>query len=214
MINSKYYIKSLNATESGETNTNDSYILVPKNNDATAFFLEETNPFSFYAIDAESSKRFGLRFEITKRNEQRIYKLGAYCRDKELHAGDIICLERRIINGDKKFIISYIKQKEIVLLQKFSDDLYLIERNDLNVDLKNTIFTLSFNDSDHTLLFLFDHNGKKRSDSPNSYDFFKVSIDGINELSTIIDDKYIIFDFKKNEIIPFKKFQEYSIIQN
>lgn len=38
MIDSRMYIKSLNATETGESNTNDSYILIPRSLDASDFF--------------------------------------------------------------------------------------------------------------------------------------------------------------------------------
>ena len=84
MIDSRIYIKSLNATEAGETNTNDSYILIPKGFDASDFFdLTEGNKKFFDAIDPESNKKYNLRFEVTsKTKEQRIYKLGVFCREK------------------------------------------------------------------------------------------------------------------------------------
>ena len=100
MIDSRAYIKSLNATEAGESNTNDSYILIPKMFDASDFFgLSSGNKLYFVAIDPEDDTNYSLRYEVTSSTkEQRIYMLGAFCRAKELHAGDTICIENLTIN--------------------------------------------------------------------------------------------------------------------
>ena len=214
MIDSRIYIKSLNATEAGETNTNDSYILIPKGFDASDFFsLTEGNKKFFDAIDPESNKKYNLRFEVTsKTKEQRIYKLGVFCREKGLHAGDTISIEHLVIDGESSYIIRYRHLQNIVLLQKFRGD-YIIGRNDLGTSLFSTPLTLRNNGYNIALSLNFKERAHKRSDSPDQYDVYEAKLSTGQKLSDINNDAYIIIDIANQAILPFEQTKEYRITQ-
>lgn len=214
MIDSRIYIKSLNATEAGESNTNDSYILIPKVFNASDFFgLTSGNKLHFEAIDPENGLSYKLRYEVTSHNkEQRIYMLGIYCRNKGLHAGDTISIERLTINEKTSFVIRYRKLTNIVLLQKIKGD-YLIERNDIGDDLIQKPFKLDFNGNTIDFILSFKYHGKKRNDSPDEFDFYEASIGNGKTLKDIINDQYVIIDTNSMSIVPFEKTKEYRITQ-
>ncbi len=213
-MDSRIYIKSLNATEAGESNTNDSYILISKEFDASSFFgLTTGNRMFFNALDPEANVNYELRYEVTLNNkEQRIYKLGAFCRDKGLHAGDTISIEHLMVKNESFFIIRYRKQNNIVLLQKLKGD-YLIERNDIGNSLFGTIFQFDYNGQLIELQLTYKYHGKKRDDSPDEFDFYEATVSEDKKMSDIIKDKYIILDFDKMAIIQFAKTTEYRITQ-
>lgn len=215
MIDSRIYIKSLNATEAGESNTNDSYILIPKMFNASDFFgLSSGNKLHFEAVDPETGTKYNLRYEVTSNTkEQRIYMLGIFCRAKNLHAGDTISIEKLTLNNSTSFIIRYRQQKKIVLLQKIKGD-YLIERNDIGDTLFNQTFHFTRNGEQVDFSLSYKYHGKKRNDSPDEYDFYEVLLVSGQKLSDISKDQYVILDFNKNAIVPFEKATEYRITQN
>lgn len=214
MIDSRIYIKSLNATEAGESNTNDSYILVPKMFNASDFFgLSSGSRMLFEAIDPEENSRYSLRFELTsKTQEQRIYMLGAFCKKKGLHAGDTISIEHLTVNDNSTFIIRYRRLENVVLLQKMKGD-YLVERNDIGDTLFRETLNIDMNGSSVEFKLSFKYNGKKRNDSPDSYDFYEATIGEAQKLSDCINDQYVIIDFNKKRFVPFEKTTEYRITQ-
>lgn len=215
MIDSRLYIKSLNATEAGESNTNDSYILIPKMFDATSFFgLTGSNKMFFDVIDTDDNSKYGLRFEVTSSTkEQRIYMLGAFCRKKNLHAGDKICIENLKVDGNSTFFIRYLKRTNIVLLQKLKGD-YLIERNDKGSAIFQGPMQLDYNGQKVDLTLSFKYHGKKRNDSPDEFDFYEAYTDTGYKFSDLNKDQYVIIDFNEMAIIPFEKTTEYRISQN
>lgn len=214
MIDSRVYIKSLNATEAGESNTNDSYILIPKVFNASDFFgLSSGNKLYFVAIDPEDDTNYSLRYEVTSNTkEQRIYMLGAFCRAKSLHAGDTICIENLTVNDKSSFIIRYRRRKNIVLLQKIKGD-YIVERNDMGNSLFNTSFKLTLNGEEVDFTLSYKYHGKKRNDSPDQYDFYKASLGNGQLLDSILKDQYIIIDFNDKTFVSFEKTTEYRITQ-
>lgn len=214
MIDSRIYIKSLNATEAGESNTNDSYILIPKSLDASEFFgLANGNKLHFKAADPEENEEYNLRFEITSvTKEQRIYMLGIFCRNKELHAGDTICIEKLNVNGEISYIIRYRRRNSIVLLQKIKGD-YLIERNDIGDDLFNKSLKISINGQEVELMLIYKEKRKKRNDSPDEFDFYEAKIGETQKLTDYTNDQYVILDLETMTIVPFVKTIEYRITQ-
>ena len=214
MIDSRIYIKSLNATEAGESNTNDSYILIPKSFNATNFFgLTSGNKLYFNALDPEEGVTYNLRYEVTSNSkEQRIYMLGIFCRNKNLHAGDTICIEHLMIDEQSSFIIRYKRMNNIVLLQKLKGD-YLIERNDIGDSIFGHPLALYHKGMSFDLILSYKYHGKKRNDSPDEFDFYEVRTGAGQNLSEIINDSYVILDFNKMEIVHFAKTTEYRITQ-
>lgn len=214
MIDSRIYIKSLNATEAGESNTNDSYILIPKSFDARDFFGVSTgNKLFFEAVDPEDGINYSLRFEITSNNkEQRIYMLGVFCRKKGLHAGDTICIENLNVSDKQSYIIRYRKRNNIALLQKSKGD-YLIERNDIGDSLFENSLKLDIKGQRIDLMLSFKGKGKKRNDSPDEFDFYEARVNETEKLTDYINDQYVIIDLDKMAIVQFEKAVEYRITQ-
>lgn len=214
MIDSRMYIKSLNATETGESNTNDSYILVPRGLDARDFFgLATGNRMFFDAIDPTTQQSYSLRFEITGTNEQRIYMLGVFCRDKNIHAGDTICLEKLTVNGNTKYYIRHRNFSNAVLLQKIKGN-YVIERNDMGAGLLGQPINLSYNGMDIELMLTFKERGKKRNDSPDEFDFYEATLASGQKLSDINRDSYVILDMDAHAVRKFGQTKEYRIKQD
>lgn len=214
MIDSRIYIKSLNATETGETNTNDSYILIPKMFNASEFFgLTSGNKMYFEAIDPEANKRYNLRFEVTSNNkEQRIYMLGVFCREKGIHAGDTISIEHLIVNDESSFIIRYRRLNNVALLQMVRG-YYVIERNDIGESLLQTPLSLDYNGLTIELKLSFKERGNKRSDSPDEFDFYEAILATGASLTDINKSKYVIIDMDSHSIRAFEPTKEYRIQQ-
>lgn len=214
MIDSRIYIKSLNATETGETNTNDSYILIPKMFNASEFFgLTSGNKMYFEAIDPEANKRYNLRFEVTSNNkEQRIYMLGVFCREKGIHAGDTISIEHLIVNDESSFIIRYRRLNNVALLQMVRG-YYVIERNDVGESLLQTPLSLDYNGLTIELKLSFKERGNKRSDSPDEFDFYEAILATGASLTDINKSKYVIIDMDSHSIRAFEPTKEYRIQQ-
>lgn len=214
MIDSRIYIKSLNATETGETNTNDSYILIPKMFNASEFFgLTSGNKMYFEAIDPEANKRYNLRFEVTSNNkEQRIYMLGVFCREKGIHAGDTISIEHLIVNEESSFIIRYRRLNNVALLQMVRG-YYVIERNDIGESLLQTPLSLDYNGLTIELKLSFKERGNKRSDSPDEFDFYEAILATGASLTDINKSKYVIIDMDSHSIRAFEPTKEYRIQQ-
>ena len=214
MINSRIYIKSLTSAEAGETNMNDTYIRIPNTFNAPEFFgLEDNSKLHFEAIDPESNKKYSLRFEVTtKNNEQRIYKLGVFCREKGLHAGDTISLEHLTIDGESSYIIRYRRLDQIVLLHKFRKG-YLFERNDIGDSIINEPLKLQYNGIEILLNFTFIERAHKRSDSPDEYEVYEVTLNNGQKLSDINSENYIIIDLDNKTIVPFETTKGYRISQ-
>ena len=214
MIDTRIYIKSLNATEAGESNTNDSYVLIPKMFNASEFFgLTTGNKMFFNVLDPEERVTYNLRYEVTSNTkEQRIYMLGAFCRKKNLHAGDTICIEHLVIDDQSSFIIRYRRMTNIVLLQKLKGD-YLIERNDIGNSIFQHTLKLSYVGKIIDITLSYKYHGKKRNDSPDEFDFYEAKVGTEQNLSEIIKDQYVILDFNRMTITPFEKTTEYRITQ-
>ena len=195
---SKYFIKMLNATETGNTNTNDSFILVPNSINASAFFDTTSTPLFIDAKDAITGVQYTLRFETGR--EQRIYKLGQYCRDNNVKAGDIVSIEKRIIEGNSSYFINVVKKGTSLVLSKIRDG-YFIIRNDVGESYLNTPHQMTINGTSHSVEVKFDSNIKKRADSPNTIPFYKVVVDNTSSLETYLNTQYVLFDVTNNEIL-------------
>lgn len=189
MIEIVTFTKTLNATEAGMTNTNDSYILIPQSIDGSLLFPQN----GIYQIrDYVSGEDFKFRYENSR--EQRVYKLGQYCRMNNIQCGDIITIERRIINQDSRLFINSRRKKNIVFLQKHKDG-YLIIRNDIGQKVLNNEVQFSVNGKDRAVTIIFDRNIKKRSDSPDELPLYSVTVDdGIN-LQDLIKAQYLELNY-------------------
>lgn len=193
-MESRAFIKILNETEVGLTNTNDSYVYIRSDFDFSNFLLDGSDKSFPIMEDVISHKSYTFRFE--KGNEQRLYKLGKYARTVGLKPGDKICLERRIINSETKYYISYIKRNNVVILRKFKDG-FLMMRNDIGDSLTTKRLILKNGGQDVSFIIKFDKMIKKRKDSPNSVPFYQIDQE---TSSDIFSENYILLDFNKAQI--------------
>ena len=185
MIKVITFTKTLNATEAGMTNTNDSYILIPQSIDGSLLFPKNGR---YKVRDYISGEDFEFRYETGR--EQRVYKLGQYCRMNDVQCGDIITIEHRIINDNSRLFINARKKKNIVFLQKHKDG-FLIIRNDLDRHILDKVLLFSINGQRVSLLIEFDRNIKKRKDSPDELPLYKITINGDKKLQDYIKASYI-----------------------
>lgn len=189
MIEIITFTKTLNATEAGMTNTNDSYILIPQSIDGSRLFPQK----GIYKLrDYLSGEDFEFRFESGR--EQRVYKLGQYCRMNNVKCGDIITIERRIINGNSRLFINVKRKNNIVFLQKHKDG-YLIIRNDLGQKVLDNEVQFSVNGQDKAVRITFDRNIKKRSDSPDELPLYSVTLDKGMNLQKLIGAQYLELNY-------------------
>ncbi len=182
--------KTLNATEAGMTNTNDSYVLVPQKFDASILFPTQG---SQLIRDYISGDDYQFRFESGR--EQRLYQLGKYCRDNNVQCGDILTIERRAINNKSRLFINAKRKHSIVFLQKHKEG-YFIIRNDISSNILDKDFEFSIYGNSYNLRIRFEGNIRKRKDSPTELPFYSVeTIDGIN-LQEKVKGSYVELNFQ------------------
>ena len=189
MIEIITFTKTLNATEAGMTNTNDSYILIPQSIDGSLLFPKNG---TYEIRDYISGEDFKFRFENNR--EQRVYKLGQYCRMNNVQCGDIITIERRNVNQDSRLFINSRRKKNIVFLQKHKDG-YLIIRNDIGQKALNNDVLFTINGKKRSVTIVFDRNIKKRSDSPDELPLYSVTVDDGTNLQELIKAPYIELNY-------------------
>lgn len=182
--------KTLNATEAGMTNTNDSYVLIPQKFDATILFPTQG---SQLIRDYISGDDYQFRFESGR--EQRLYQLGKYCRDNNVQCGDILTIERRSINNRSRLFINAKRKHSIVFLQKHKEG-YFIIRNDIGSNILDKDFEFSIYGNSYNLRIRFEGNIRKRKDSPTELPFYSIeTIDGVN-LQEKVKGSYVELNFQ------------------
>lgn len=186
--------KTLNATEAGMTNTNDSYVLIPQKFDATILFPTQG---SQLIRDYISGDDYQFRFESGR--EQRLYQLGKYCRDNNVQCGDILTIERRSINNRYRLFINAKRKHSIVFLQKHKEG-YFIIRNDIGSNILNKVFEFPIYGNSYNLRIRFEGNIRKRKDSPTELPLYSVeTIDGVN-LQEKVKGSYVELNFQTKSV--------------
>jgi|GEM_PF-6854450 hypothetical protein len=101
--------KILNTTETGNSKTNDTYVLLRKN--------DLYNPNEYFDVDKDqkvydrkSGKEYTIKYKFEKGTEHRINKLGKYYKEKHVKPGDAIIFDIYIQKNGKKMIIIDIKK--------------------------------------------------------------------------------------------------------
>lgn len=186
--------KTLNATEVGMTNTNDSYVLIPQKFDASLLFPTQG---SQQIRDYISGDDYQFRYESGR--EQRLYQLGKYCRDNNVQCGDILTIERRSINNQSRLFINAKRKHSIAFLQKHKEG-YFIIRNDIGSNILNKYFEFSIYETYYNLRIRFEGNIRKRKDSPSELPFYSVeTIDGVN-LQEKVKGPYVELNFQTKSV--------------
>lgn len=186
--------KTLNATEAGMTNTNDSYVLIPQKFDASLLFPTQGTQ---QIRDYISRDDYQFRFESGR--EQRLYQLGKYCRDNNVQCGDILTIERRTINNKSRLFINAKRKHSIVFLQMHKEG-YFIIRNDVGAHILEKDLDFSIYGTSYKLRIRFEGNIRKRKDSPTELPFYSVeTIDGVN-IQDKVKAPYVELDFQTKSV--------------
>lgn len=186
--------KTLNATEAGMTNTNDSYVLIPQKFDASLLFPTQG---AQQIRDYISGDDCQFRFESGR--EQRLYQLGKYCRDNNVQCGDILTIERRSINNKSRLFINAKRKHSIVFLQKHKEG-YFIIRNDVGAHILEKDLEFSIYGTSYKLRIHFEGNIRKRKDSPTELPFYLVeTLDGVN-IQDKVKAPYVELDFQTKSV--------------
>lgn len=197
------FVKQLNNTELGKGGTHDTYVLIPNELDITDIFVKTSEPIEFRDLDTNEV--------VVARNtigrEKRIVGLGQYYRSKDLSAGDEVIFERRVINDTAEYKISVIKHSEVLAIQKSKSGFEILTPDRLNMakswtDLSEDKFSIDFLCS-----------AKKRNDSPDTTDYYDISVNGESLLDSYSgkDIGLISLEANKIKISSFYGWKKYVI---
>lgn len=161
-------MKQLNNTELGKGGTHDTYVLVPNELNISQIFDQPDHNYEF--IDISSGDRIRARNTIGR--EKRIVGLGQYYRNQNLSAGDSIVFEKRIDGTNIRYRIWTIKLQKAIVFQKMKNGFEILTPDRLNAAQKwGELLTEQLNIS-------FLEAIKKRNDSPDTTDIYKITIAG------------------------------------
>lgn len=194
-------VKQLNNTELGKGGTHDTYVLIPNELDITDIFTKANEPIEFR--DADNMEAVVARNTIGR--EKRIVGLGQYYRSRDLSAGDEIVFERRSDNEKFEYKVRVVKHLEILVFQKAKSGFEILTPERLNMAKSWSA------QSEDELSIDFICSAKKRNDSPDTTDFYDISINGKSLLESYSgkDIGLISLEEKKIKISSFYGWKKY-----
>ena len=207
------FIKRLNNTEIGRGNTQDCYVLVPREvNIERMFDQNNRTPILF---DKVSNKILDLGLpELTLARENRIKGLGPYYRENIVCAGDEILFEKREFENKVEFFIDLNIKQNIVMFQKNSKGFEILNFDRLEKDLINTqyVFAASYNNIIQPITIQFKESSKKRTDSPDTTDFYDIATKDGSILDKYKNNDYLeLSDGPKTKLLSkVSAWQEYE----
>lgn len=184
------FAKQLNNTELGKGGTHDTYVLIPNELDITDIFIKANEPIEFRDLDNNEA----VVARNTVGREKRIVGLGQYYRSKDLSAGDEIVFERREINGSVEYKIGVVKHLDVLVFQKSKIGFEILTPDRLN--MAKTWTDLS--EDDFSIDFLC--SAKKRNDSPDTTDYYDISVNGESLLDSYSGKDIGLISLEANKI--------------
>ncbi|WP_448913847.1 hypothetical protein [Gemella sp.] len=191
--------KILNATETGKSNTNDTYVLLKKD--------DLYNPNDYFDVDKEqkvydrkSGAEYIIKYKFERGTEHRINKLGKYYREKNVEPGDAIIFDIYIQKKGEKMIIIDIKKP--------------INQYYFKCENKN-FSTLSYNCEDLINNSLVSINNSVINILPFGKIHKRKRKVGLYQIT--VDEKSIDEDLKNNDIVCISKIDnkyKISIVKN
>lgn len=168
------FIKSLNNTEIGKGNTNETYIRVSKK----ARFIRNIFDAGNLHPKFENLKNGGVldSIHITAEREFRINGLGSFYRNNNVHAGDEIVFERHDDGPYTKFYINLKTNNNSIIFQKHNNGFEVLNLDRLNKLKSDNLFQsgIIYNGHSGIVDVKFRQSAKKRSDSPTKTDFYSI----------------------------------------
>ena len=173
----RQYTHRPNLTELGMGNTNETYLHVSKDFDLSQMF---TPGIEVYVEDTKTKKTYALKSAIGR--EFRINQMGTFYRDNGVMPGDEITLTQVIKDGCSKTYIS-LKQFHRVVLDIDSKGTEVINIDRLKqyeVTPQEYSINIDVNGAINTLEIKFLKSEKKKTNSPNTTDYYSSTINGSN----------------------------------
>lgn len=169
------YTHRPNMTELGMGNTHETYMLINTNTDLSGIFPPSIE---VKVRDAVSGKHYSLKSSDGR--EFRVNQMGDLYRDYNVHPGDEIVITKIENENTSDLCVNVIQYQRVVLLVN-SNGTEIVNIDRLNsYNLDNGIYQISVSDrgKQNILKISFKESRKKRSDSPNTTDFYTAQIDG------------------------------------
>ena len=169
------YTHRPNMTELGMGNTHETYMLINTNTDLSGIFPPSIE---VKVRDAVSGKHYSLKSSDGR--EFRVNQMGDLYRDYNVHPGDEIVITKIENENTSDLCVNVIQYQRVVLLVN-SNGTEIVNIDRLNsYNLDNGIYQINVSDrgKQNILKILFRESRKKRSDSPNTTDFYTAQIDG------------------------------------
>lgn len=169
------YTHRPNMTELGMGNTHETYMLINTNTDLSGIFPPSIE---VKVRDAVSGKHYSLKSSDGR--EFRVNQMGDLYRDYNVHPGDEIVITKIENENTSDLCVNVIQYQRVVLLVN-SNGTEIINIDRLNsYNLDNGIYQINVSDrgKQNILKISFRESRKKRSDSPNTTDFYTAQIEG------------------------------------
>ena len=169
------YTHRPNMTELGMGNTHETYMLINTNTDLSGIFPPSIE---VKVRDAVSGKHYSLKSSDGR--EFRVNQMGDFYRDYNVHPGDEIVITKIENENTSDLCVNVIQYQRVVLLVN-SNGTEIVNIDRLNsYNLDNGIYQINVSDrgKQNILKISFRESRKKRSDSPNTTDFYTAQIDG------------------------------------
>ena len=169
------YTHRPNMTELGMGNTHETYMLINTNTDLSGIFPPSIE---VKVRDAVSGKHYSLKSSDGR--EFRVNQMGDLYRDYNVHPGDEIVITKIENENTSDLCVNVIQYQRVVLLVT-SNGTEIVNIDRLNsYILDNGIYQINVSDrgKQNILKISFRESRKKRSDSPNTTDFYTAQIDG------------------------------------
>ena len=169
------YTHRPNMTELGMGNTHETYMLINANTDLSGIFPPSIE---VKVRDAVSGKHYSLKSSDGR--EFRVNQMGDLYRDYNVHPGDEIVITKIENENTSDLCVNVIQYQRVVLLVN-SNGTEIVNIDRLNsYNLDNGIYQINVSDrgKQNILKISFRESRKKRSDSPNTTDFYTAQIDG------------------------------------
>ena len=169
------YIHRPNNTELGKGNTHESYMLIPSNIDVSSIFPSSVE---VVVTDSISGKKYRLKSASGK--EFRVNQMGDFYRDYSVNQGDEIIITNVNNGTDNKRFISIRKFERVAIItsSKGSEIINIEKLDDCKQSDGSYHITLYQNGMYSTMKISFLSSQRKRSDSPNTTDYYNVAING------------------------------------
>ena len=182
-------IKKLNNTELGKTGIHETYVQIPTELDVSGIFdqAERAIPFVDKTTRLDYGSRDNIRLTIAR--EHRICGLGQYYRDKDLSAGDEILFEKRTSGDNAEYFLDVRKLTNTLVLKKDNNKGYeVLTPKRLCLFQKGEVLE---KETKKPILINFYQSIRKRADSKELTNYYKILLDGVVFQNTFANNTLI-----------------------